>query len=1062
MLQRFNRYPLVIDPSGQATEFILNEYRDKKIMKSSFLDDSFRKNLESALRFGNPILVQDCENYDAILNPVLNRELRRTGGRVLITIGDTDIDFSPSFNIFLSTRDPSVDFPPDLCSRVTFVNFTVTRSSLQSQCANRVLKSERPDVDKKRSDLLKLQGEFAVRLRHLEKSLLAALNEAKGSILEDEKVIGTLETLKSEAAEIQQKVEETDVVMAEVESVTNIYRPLSVQCSGIFFAMETLNQIHYLYQYSLQFFLDMFESVVKSNVNLNNVTGTTERLKIITTDLFTVAFTRIGRGMFEEDRLILANVLCQIFLKSSGNLNLDAEFNYILRATTGLMKDLRPIKGFTNMQVQAIHTLTNTLEPFKGFAAFVQNNSEEVLQNVNQLSVEPLPCWEGAETQDPITSALYKMIYVYTLRPDKVFGACRKFVGAVFGESFVEEEQLDLYSVTKNEIKPNTPILLSCVTGYDASGRVEDMATNQKQALSNIALGSAEGFALAEKAINAASKNGKWVMLKNVHLAPGWLVQLEKKLHALKAHPNFRLFLTLEVTPKIPVNLLRAGRILTFEPPDGIKANMLRTFNSISANRVNKSPNERARMYFLLAWFHAIIQERLRYTPLGWSKKYEFNESDLKCACDTIDRWIDDTAKGRDNLPPNKIPWDALGTLMSQSIYGGRIDNNFDQLLMNDFVKRIFQPATFESDFLLVDKVDESGNKLVIPDGLRREDFLRWMHKLPDTQTPAWLGLPNNADQVILQTKANSFVQKLLKMQAVTDDEDLAYQDVESQKNNKSVIGASAVPAWMKHLSGSVKDWLAIIPKEELATLKRTVENIKDPLYRFFERECTIGRNLLKTVLTDLNDISQVCDLKKKQTNYIRGLLSDLQKGIVPKSWLRYNVPGVTINPWIIDFSERIRQLQTIVEAAQKGQTALKEMSVWLGGLFSQEAYFTATRQSVAQCKGYSLEELKLQVSVHNAPVELDNSSFGISGLKLMGAMHSDGKLTITEDIMTDLVYTKISWVRDQDIQISGKQITLPVYLNNTRTTLVETLNFRTDQDKFYERGVAILCTGLS
>ena len=35
-------------------------------------------------------------------------------------------------------------------------------------------------MDKKRSDLLKLQGEFAVRLRHLEKALLTALNEAKG------------------------------------------------------------------------------------------------------------------------------------------------------------------------------------------------------------------------------------------------------------------------------------------------------------------------------------------------------------------------------------------------------------------------------------------------------------------------------------------------------------------------------------------------------------------------------------------------------------------------------------------------------------------------------------------------------------------------------------------------------------------------------------------------------------------------------------------------------------------------------------------------------------------
>ena len=93
----------------------------------------------------------------------------RTGGRVLITLGDQDIDLSPSFTIFLSTRDPTVEFPPDICSRVTIVNFTVTRSSLQSQCLNQVLKAERPDIDQKRSDLLKLQGEFQLRLRHLEK-----------------------------------------------------------------------------------------------------------------------------------------------------------------------------------------------------------------------------------------------------------------------------------------------------------------------------------------------------------------------------------------------------------------------------------------------------------------------------------------------------------------------------------------------------------------------------------------------------------------------------------------------------------------------------------------------------------------------------------------------------------------------------------------------------------------------------------------------------------------------------------------------------------------------------
>jgi dynein heavy chain 1 len=73
--------------------------------------------------------------------------------------------------------------------------------------------------------------------------------------------------------------------------------------------------------------------------------------------------------------------------------------------------------------------------------------------------------------------------------------------------------------------------------------------------------------------------------------------------------------------------------------------------------RMMKPPHERCRMYFLLAWFHAIVQERLRYAPLGWSKTYEFGESDLRVACDTMDTWIEATAMNRTNLPPEKVNW---------------------------------------------------------------------------------------------------------------------------------------------------------------------------------------------------------------------------------------------------------------------------------------------------------------------------------------------------------------------------------------------------------------------
>ena len=64
-----------------------------------------------------------------------------------------------------------------------------------------------------------------------------------------------------------------------------------------------------------------------------------------------------------------------------------------------------------------------------------------------------------------------------------------------------------------------------------------------------------------------AARQGSWVLLKNVHLAPSWLGQLEKKLQTLNPHRNFRLFLTMEANPSIPVNILRQSRILMNEPP---------------------------------------------------------------------------------------------------------------------------------------------------------------------------------------------------------------------------------------------------------------------------------------------------------------------------------------------------------------------------------------------------------------------------------------------------------------------------------------------------------------
>jgi len=661
---------------------------------------------------------------------------------------------------------------------------------------------------------------------------------------------------------------------------------------------------------------------------------------------------------------------------------------------------------------------------------------------------------------------MFKLLLVQALRSDRLPAAANEFVAACLGQDFVKnaEREPDMANVVETQIEANTPILMCSVPGYDASSRVDDLAAEMNKPVTSIAIGSAEGFSEADKAINTAVRSGKWVLLKNVHLAPSWLVTLEKKLHSIQAHAGFRLFLTCEINPKLPVNLLRAGRIFTYEPPPGVRANLLRTFSTVSASRMMKPPNERARMYFLLAWFHAIVQERLRYSPLGWAKYYEFTESDLRVACDTLDTWIEATAMGRTNLPPEKVPWKAIRTLLSDCIYGGKIDNEFDQRLLSSFLEKLFVPASFEGDFNLVSGVIVNGieTNIKMPDGIRRDQFLSWVEQLVDQTSPDWLGLPNNAERVLLAQRGHDLIIKLLKMQQLDeDDEELAYSD--SKTDNAGVIEGR--PAWMKTLHTSSSEWLAMLPTA-LNPLKRTVENIKDPLYRFFEREVNFGVKLLMSVRQDLEDVVAITSSGRKQTNHHRSLIAMLTKGMIPNSWMGYKVPAsCSVAAWVADFSNRVKQLSDVSKAVGGGSASqLKSITVWMGGLFNPEAFITATRQCVAQANSWSLEELHLDVCVadESEKPSFDDCSFAVEGLKLSGAVCRNNQLAISSEISTNLHLTRLRWIKKTDLTDTAK-INLPVYLNSTRQNLLFTVDLPIKDGQkvheFHERGVAIIAS---
>ncbi|EMD41600.1 dynein heavy chain protein 1 [Gelatoporia subvermispora B] len=1026
MIKRFSRYPLIIDPTGQATTFLLNEYKDRKITVTSFLDEAFLKVLESALRFGNTLLIQDVEHLDPILNPVLNKEIRRTGGRVLIRLGNQDIDFSPSFTMFLATRDPSVEFSPDICSRVTFVNFTMTRSSLQSQSLDQVLKVERPDIERKRTDLMKMQGEFRLRLRTLEKLLLQALNESSGNILDDDKVIDTLETLKREAAVITRKVEETDVVMKEVEEVTAEYSPLAQACSSVFFILEQLNLVNHFYQFSLRFFLDIFDYVLHHNPNLKNIADHHRRREILLDDLFLTVYKRTSRALLHRDHVMLAVLLAQVKLR--GVEEITEELEFLLESGDGaaaaalgnpsVQSSILSIDQATRLEHYARNpmfkpVLTHFLEHEADWVPFLESSSPET-------------CVPAAwDPSSPVTESIRRMTVIKCLRPDRLLQATAAFVRAVFEKDVSAESAYDLGAMVTDEVMPATPLSLVSVPGYDASYRVDNLVQNMNVRCTPVAMGSQEGFTLADQAIAMAARQGSWVLLKNVHLAPSWLGQLEKKLHTLNPHRNFRLFLTMEANPSIPVNILRQSRIIMNEPPPGIKANLSDSLRSIPTARLSQGPAEKARLYFLLAWFHAVVQERLRYVPLGWSKVYDFNDSDMAAAFNTIDAWLNSIAKGRANVDPAAIPWDAIRTLIKQSIYGGRVDSDFDQKILDSFVDALFTPSAYNVNFDLVPS--NSGHEVLgVPDGTKLEHFLTWVQGLPEREPPAWLSLPPTAERVIAVAQGNELLGKLRKMRMLADDEDeVAAASTKGQTTQQ--------PAWMRQLHERCREWLGQLP-DTFNTLQKQSGDNQDPLYRLFYREGSIGSKLLGQVRRDLADVIKVCEGVLKQTNHLRTLMSSLTKGTIPTHWRRYKVPkAMAVSEWIPNFARRLTQLDHIATL-----DILNNVEVWLGGLFFPEAYITATRQAIAHRKKWSLETLHLKLDIDRVN---DPSAFIIDGLVLDGAAWEVDKLALNNGDSVRLNPSQIRWVQAEDATTTENTVNLPIYLNNDRGDVLFTVD---------------------
>jgi dynein heavy chain len=102
MVTRGRRWPLMVDPQGQANNWI-KQLQGDELKVTDLGSKNFIRLLENAIAFGTPYLLQDVEEeLDPAFEPVLSKAIIKIGNRQVIRIGDKELDYSNDFKFYMS------------------------------------------------------------------------------------------------------------------------------------------------------------------------------------------------------------------------------------------------------------------------------------------------------------------------------------------------------------------------------------------------------------------------------------------------------------------------------------------------------------------------------------------------------------------------------------------------------------------------------------------------------------------------------------------------------------------------------------------------------------------------------------------------------------------------------------------------------------------------------------------------------------------------------------------------------------------------------------------------
>jgi dynein heavy chain len=956
LVTRSSRFPLLIDPQGQAINWICNheESRMPLFGTTTFSNPRVREQIEFCLAEGKALIITGVEQeLDPVLSPVLEKQITVKGKSKYITVGGKVCDYADEFMMYMVTRLPNPHFSPEDQSKCTIVDFTVTQKGLEEQLLGRVIQKEQRSLEESLKNVLEEVTNNTKSLLRLDQMLLERLSENKGNLLEDEELIGVLADTKSKSTDVKEKLIAAAEMRKNINEKREQYRPVATRGSVLYFSIVDMSQVNCMYQTSLDQFQQQFD---KSMDLAEKASLASKRVNNIIDSMTYITYRYINRGLYERDKtsfklivafkiLLIANKLAasniSLFLRGGGALDINSVKH-------------KPFAWLSNESWLNVLQLSMSNEKFKTIALDLEGNEASFLPwySDNEPEKFPVPVVENRFAgEEEVSANFYRLLAVRCLREDRTLLATNDFIRKtdsidlggsklpVMGPKYVDPATDTVESVQR-EMDATTPVIFLLSAGADPTDSVETLARKKRKGIECVSMGEGQDV-VALRAINAATSNGSWVLLQNCHLGLDFIDSLEELLLKLKqpesgCSPDFRLFITTEPHPKFSIGLLQMSTKVTNEPPKGLRAGLLRSYTVIvDQDRLERieTPTWRA-LLFCLCFTHSVVQERRKFGPLGWSVPYEFNDGDLNATIMFLEKHLESTT----------LSWSTLQYMAGEVQYGGRITDNQDRRLFSAYTEAWLSSATLSPSFMF-----NPANPIVqapeyfsykIPNYTELEEYINYITRFPDVDSPEVLGLHPNADLTFRFKEVNQLLDTILETQP------------------KQTSGAAGGKTREEMVLDKCKELTTTVPpdyiEDEYEDRIQALGGQEIPLNIFLYQEVQRLQAAILKVRQTFEIVMQAIRGEVVVTAEIMDSINAFYDARVPKLWL-YSPAGdelswlaPNLGVWYGGLLLRDTQYRTWLADGRPS-------SFWMAGFFNPQGFLTAVQQEITRAhKGES------------------------------------------------------------------------------------------------------------